>query len=130
MHAPALAVATAPQACGLFTIFTASALLGTVRSTSAANVGATSSCSYASDNGQARLSITVIKDTATAHLQFMQAERAAGSAARGVFISDEGFSYPGGMTLRSGRVLVNLTGSPALTSAALETAAATVVKQL
>ncbi len=50
--------------------------------------------------------------------------------ARGAFIGDEAFSYPGGITSRVGKVLLNLTGSPAPSSAALETAIATVVKQL
>ena len=74
--------------------------------------------------------MTTANDPTTAHAQFVQAERSFGTSVRGAFIGDEGFSYPGGMTSRVGRVLVNLTGLPAPTAAALETAVTTVVKQL
>jgi len=83
-----------------------------------------------SSNAQAKLSATAASDSTAPHTLFAQAVRGAGSAARGAFIGDEAFSYPGGITSRVGKVLLNLTGSPAPSSAALETAIATVVKQL
>jgi hypothetical protein len=121
---------TAPPACTLFTTLAASSIVGTVRSSSAATAFGTSTCTYAGNSAQTKLSLTTVGNDTIAHAAFMQAEKAAGSAARGAFIGDEAFSYPGGITSRVGHLLVNLTGTPAPTSAALETAAAAVVKQL
>jgi|SRR5579862_663001 len=129
--APSVPVATAPPACQLLTSSAASALIGVVRSTTAANTGATSSCTYTSgSNARAKLSVTAVADATIAHTQFIQAERAAGTTARGAFIGDEAFTYADGIVSRVGKVLLNLTGSPVPSTAALETAVATVVKQL
>jgi hypothetical protein len=128
--APSPQFATAPTTCELLTPIAASALIGTIRSTTLAKAGATGSCTYASGSAQAKLSVTALSNETIAHDQFIQAERVAGTTARGAFIGDEAFSYPGGITSRVGKMLVNLTGTPAPTSAALETAVATVVKQL
>jgi hypothetical protein len=122
--------ATAPPACTVFTALAASPIVGTVRSSSAATAFGTSTCTYAGNSAQTKLSLTTVSNDTTAHAAFMQAEKAAGRSAHGAFIGDEAFSYPGGITSRVGHLLVNLTGTPAPTSAALETAAATVVKQL
>jgi hypothetical protein len=128
--APSTQFATVTQTCELLTPIVASVLIGTIRSSTLANAGATSSCTFASGSAQAKLSVTALRDEAVAHSEFIQAERGAGTKARGAFIGDEAFSYPGGITSRVGKMLVNLTGTPAPTSAALETAVATVVKQL
>jgi hypothetical protein len=128
--APRVQLPTAPNVCELLTTLSASALLGTIRSTAAAVAGTTSSCTYASANAQAKLSITQASNPAVAHGYFILAERAAGRSARGAFLGDEGFSYPGGITLRTGGVLLNLTGSPPPSAGALETAAASVLKRI
>jgi hypothetical protein len=128
--APPVQLPAAPNPCALLSTSSASALLGTIRSTAAAVAGATSSCTYASANAQAKLSLTEASNAAVAHSYFILAERAAGRSARGAFLGDDGFSYPGGITSRTGAVLLNLTGSPAPSAGALETAAASVLKQL
>jgi hypothetical protein len=119
-----------PPACELLTTFTAYELIGIIRDTLAAVTGATSSCIYTASNSQAKLSVTALSDDTIAHNQFIQAKRAAGTKARAAFIGDESFSYPGGITSRVGKVLVTLAGTPAPSAAGLETAVATVVKQL
>jgi hypothetical protein len=128
--APSIQFATASPTCELLTPIAASALIGTIRSSTATNSGATSSCTYISGNTQAHLSVTALSDEAIAHNKFIQAERAVGTKARGAFIGDEAFSYPGGITSRVGMVLVTLTGTPAPTAAGLETAMVGIVKHL
>jgi hypothetical protein len=108
----------------------AAAVVGTIRNSTASRGGATSSCTYTGTGALMKLSLTQTANAGNAHTQFVQAERYAGRAARGAFIGDEGFSYPGGITTRVGQVLLVITGSPPPNPAALETAAATVVKQL
>ncbi len=126
----AAAVPLPPTACLMLTSQAAAALVGPVRSTATGTTGSTSTCSYVGASGQAKLSVTAAGDVGAAHTQFIQAERAAGTSARGAFIGDEAFTYPGGMTSRVGKVLLTLTGTPAPSSAELETAIATVAKQI
>jgi hypothetical protein len=128
--APGAIAALVQAPCQLLTTLVASAVVGTVRGSTPSAGRGTSSCTYVGSSAQAKLSVTQTANPASAHAQFAQAQKSAGNAARGAFIGDEAFSYPGGITSRVGQMLVTLTGSPPPSTAALETALASVVKQL
>jgi hypothetical protein len=75
--------------------------------------------------------LTRLSTVAAAHSQFAQAERAAGTTARGAFgVGDEAFTYPAGIKARVGASILTLSASPSPTTSSLETAALTVVKML
>ena len=125
---PPRAVSVPADACLLLTGQEASQLAGATVVGTSSEAGSVAACKYQGKKATVSLAVTAFADVAGAHAQIRGT--AHGVALTSFHVGQEAVVYPGGIKVRSATLVVTITAMPTPTTTALETAAATVVKQL